>query len=171
MQFNDPRDIAIHPHSNEIYVTDRVNNRVQILDDDLTFSGWFGSYGSENGNFNGPYGIAFDNSGRVYVADRHNHRVNVFTPKGEYIQHFGQKGDDKECLNQPCDVVIDSNNIVYVTEGGNSRISMFTRDGGFLGCFGTMGKGLGEFIDPTYVFVKEGKIYVADCGNDHVQVF
>ena len=51
LQFANPLGIAIHPHSNKIYVTDHDNHRVQILNADLTFHSTFGSNGSGNGQF------------------------------------------------------------------------------------------------------------------------
>jgi DNA-binding beta-propeller fold protein YncE len=40
--------------------------------------GQFGSYGTENGQFSYPMGIAVDGSGYVYVVDLYNYRVQVF---------------------------------------------------------------------------------------------
>ena len=84
LQFNGPRGIAVHPHSNKIYyVTEYSNDRVQILNEDLTYFSTFGSKGSDNGQFKTPYDISFDSTGNVYVADTGNHRVQVFTANGE----------------------------------------------------------------------------------------
>ncbi|CAI8021132.1 E3 ubiquitin-protein ligase TRIM71 [Geodia barretti] len=38
LQFDQPVGIAVHPQSKKIYVTDTANDRVQILNEDLTFS-------------------------------------------------------------------------------------------------------------------------------------
>ena len=43
-----------------------------------TYLTQWGSYGSGNGQFNGPTGIAVDGSGNVYVADQANNRVEKF---------------------------------------------------------------------------------------------
>ena len=48
LQFHGPVCIAVHPHSNMIYVTEYFNNRVQILNPDFTFSDNFGQRGSAN---------------------------------------------------------------------------------------------------------------------------
>ena len=50
-------------------ITDWNNNRVQILNPDLTFHSSIGSRGSGNKQFNGPNGIAFDSAGNLYVTD------------------------------------------------------------------------------------------------------
>ena len=52
-----------------MYICDRQNHHVQILNADLTFSSSFGSHGSGDGQFNYPWDVAFDSTGNVYVAD------------------------------------------------------------------------------------------------------
>ena len=171
-QFKHPNCIAVHPHSNKIYVTDSNNHRVQILNTDLTFCSTFSSHGSGNGQFDCPYGICCDSTGNVYVVDRYNHRVQAFTARGEYIRQFGKKGGGEGELDLPLDIAIDSSDTVYVSELGNHRISLFTRDGQFLRSFGTQGEGQGQFSMPTHITIdKEGKIYVADHYNNRVQIF
>ena len=172
LQFQHPLYIAVHPHSNMVYVTDFGNHRVQILNADLTFSSSFGSKGSGDGQFNCPYGICFDSTGNVYVAERDNHRVQVFTARGEYVRQFGKKGDGEGELNMPVGIAIDSSGIVYVSEWGNHRISLFTGDGHFLRSFGTKGRGPGQFNSPTDIAIdKDGKIYITDNGNGRIKVF
>ena len=173
LQFQNPLYIAVHPHSNMVYITDVNNHRVQILNADLTFSSTFGSKGSGNGQFNNPYGICFDSTGNVYVAERDNHRVQVFTAKGEYVRQFGKKGDSEGELNMPVGIAIDSSDIVYVSEwGSHHHISLFSRDGHFLRSFGTRGEGPGQFNSPTDIATdKDGKIYITDKNNGRIKVF
>jgi len=40
----------------------------------------WGSYGTGEGKFDRPYGIATDGAGNVYVADTYNHRIQKFSP-------------------------------------------------------------------------------------------
>ena len=129
LQFLYPLYIAVHPHSNMVYVAEISNHRVQILDADLTFSSTFGSKGSGNGQLNYPYGICFDSTGNVYVAERDNHRVQVFTARGEYVRQFGKKGDGEGELHKPVGIAIDSSDIVYVSEcmGQPSYITLHWR--------------------------------------------
>ena len=172
LQFSRPVDIAVHPHSNMMYVTECNNHRVQILNPDFTFSGTFGQRGSGNGQFTFPYGICCDSTGNVYVADHDNHRVQVFTAGGEYIRQFGKKGGSEGELNWPVGIAIDSSDIVYVSELGNHRISLFTRDGHFLRSFGTQGEGPGQFNRPANVAIgKDGNVLITDRINNRVQVF
>ena len=54
------------------------------LDSHLYVTKW-GSYGTGNGQFDLPLGIATDSSGNVYVTEKNNHRVQVFNSMGTYV--------------------------------------------------------------------------------------
>src|SRR3990167_8602100 len=72
--------LLLAPSSGNVYVTDRHNNRVQKFSSDGTFITMWGSYGSEDGQFNYPGGVVVDASGNVYVTDYHNNRIQKFSP-------------------------------------------------------------------------------------------
>lgn len=78
--FNNPTDLAVDPKSGDIYVVDSGNNRVQRFSADGNYLSEFGQFGSDNGSFNNPWGIAIDASGFVYVSDSQNARVQKFMP-------------------------------------------------------------------------------------------
>ena len=75
LQFRCPYGIAISPITGQVYIVDRYNHRIQVLNPDLTFSHSFGSGGSANGQFKSPCDIAVDSQGLVYVADTSNSEV------------------------------------------------------------------------------------------------
>jgi DNA-binding beta-propeller fold protein YncE len=64
--------------SGSVYVADTGNHRIQKFDSSGTFVIKWGTYGSGNGQFNKPVGIAVDASGYVYVADNDNYRIQKF---------------------------------------------------------------------------------------------
>lgn len=78
--FSNPTDIAIDNRNGDIYVVDSGNNRVQRFDSEGNYLSEFGSFGTGNGQFNAPWGIAIDNEGFVYVTDTKNQRVQKFAP-------------------------------------------------------------------------------------------
>jgi sugar lactone lactonase YvrE len=79
-RFNNPTDIAIDNRNGDIYIVDSGNNRVQRFNSNGNFLSEFGQFGSDNGFFNTPWGIAVDKDGFVYIADTMNARVQKFTP-------------------------------------------------------------------------------------------
>ena len=79
-QFHGPSGLSIDANDN-IYVTDKNNNRVQIFSNDGQFIGKFGVAGAGDGQLNGPEGVGVDkDTGTVYVADTGNTRIQVFKP-------------------------------------------------------------------------------------------
>ena len=78
--------------NDKLYVCDRGNHRVQILNTGLMYVDNFGCYGDGDGQFNRPNGIAQDRAGNLYVSDSYNNRVQVFDCKGQFLSTFSIKG-------------------------------------------------------------------------------
>jgi len=75
-----------------VYVADSWNNRIQKFTKDGRFLSAWGSYGSGDGQFNYPRGIAIDTDGLVYVADSWNNRIQKFTKDGQFLSAWGSEG-------------------------------------------------------------------------------
>ena len=170
----EPIGVAINPNNKKLYVADKNNHRIRVLNPDLYnyYSSTFGSQGSDNGQFQAPWDLACDSIGNVYVADSENNCIQVFTSEGRFLRKFGEKGTGNGELNFPSSISIDGDNVVYVTEYNNHRISVFTCEGKFLTSFGTEGSEPGQFKSPHGITVdKNGVVYVSDTSNDRIQVF
>ena len=66
LQLNIPAGIAVHPTTGQIFVADGGNDRIQVFNNDLTFSHTITRSG--NKSFNHPHDVALDNEGCLYVA-------------------------------------------------------------------------------------------------------
>lgn len=143
-----------------------------------------GSAGIADGQFNKPFGIAFDSTGILYVADSGNHRIQKFDPTGNFIGKWGKNGGDGTSglgdgeFKNPYGIAIDSNDHIYVVDGANHRIQKFDKNGNFLakwgknGGDGTAGTGDGEFTAPQGIAVDSNNhIYVAERSNHRIQEF
>ena len=128
LQFYYPQGIAVNKTTGQVYIAEESNQRVQVLNSDLTFSHTFGSYGSGQGQFSRPFDITFDNQGFVYVADYVNHRIQKFTPEGQFVCSFGTEGSKPGQLYYPAGVTVDDHELVYVN-CKNDYVSVFTTDG------------------------------------------
>ena len=173
LQFSYPSDIAFNTRNQRLYVVEQGNQRIQILNSDLSIYAFsFGRKGHENGCFDCPDSVAFNSTGNVHVADRHNYRIQVFTAEGKFLRMFGRHGVRRGELDCPVGVAIDTSDMVYVSEINNNRVSVFTSEGQFVTSFGCKGDGPGEFIRPRGLVVDDcGVVYVCDCGNSRVQAF
>ena len=86
----------------------------------------WGANGSDDGQFNGPNGVAVASNGSVYVADVNNHRIQKFTADGVFVTKWGANGSDDGQFRNPGGVAVASNGSVYVADVNNHRIQKFT---------------------------------------------
>ena len=166
-EFDDPRGVIIH--SNQVYVCDEDNHRIQVFDLDLNYIRSIGSSGNGGGESDHPYHIAFDTAGNMYVVEYGNDRVKVMDSSGQFIRMFGQEGEGK--LSGPTALHI-ADKYVYVSDWSNDRIAVYETSGQYVTSFGRRGVGEGEFKDPYCIAsCVSGCIYVCDGLNNRVQVF
>ncbi|HPG56977.1 MAG TPA: 6-bladed beta-propeller [Candidatus Wallbacteria bacterium] len=132
----------------------------------------WGSYGSGNGKFYNPAGIAIDPAGYVYVADEFNNRIQKFDSNGNFILKWGSYGSQSAQFYHQFDVAVDFAGYVYVADTLNHRVQKFDSNGNFIFMFGSFGTGDGQFNRVTAVKVDlSGNIYVTDANNNRIQKF
>ena len=85
----------------------------------------WGSFGTGDGEFERPDGIAVDSSGNVFVADTENHRIQKFDSNGNFITKWGSSGTGDGEFDWPDGVAVDSSGDVFVADSGNNRIQKF----------------------------------------------
>ena len=120
-EFNRP--VGIAADSEQIYVADFFNYRVQIFDKGSNYLDEFGTYGTDDGQFNGPQAITVDDQ-IVYVVDNNNNRVQVFDTSGQFLDKFGAAGSGNGEFSGPTDVAA-INNKIFVSDAVNNRIQVF----------------------------------------------
>ncbi len=128
------------------------------------------------GLFSNPHGLAIGPDDEVWVTDTLRHQVLRFSHAGELLQTLGERGvpgDDLAHFDQPTDLAFASNGEIYVSDGyGNSRVVRLTKAGEPIASFGRKGRGPGEFDLPHGIAIDaRDRVYVADRGNQRVQVF
>ena len=171
LQFRFPWALAYNDTNNRVYVCDTNNNRITILNHDLTFHGSFGSKGSDAGQFNKPEGISVDSKGNVLVADMRNNRIQVFDESGRYLSSITHTTPGQR-LKGPVSVAVGPDDWVYVIEIDSNRVSVFDENGEYIKSFGKRGHKDGEFNDPHAIAVSDdGRVYVSDTFNNRIQVF
>lgn len=171
LQFKDPVGIAIGKNC-RVFVCERENSRIQVLNHDLTHHSFIGKKGKHSVEFNQPTDITIDHYGLLYVVDSWNHRIQVLTQEGVFVREIGSKGSRPGQLLSPSHICVDPDGFIYISELRNDRISMFTIKGDFVKSFGESGCGLGELSQPHGVTLDLNKVlYVSDYGNNRIHVF
>lgn len=173
LQLHQPTSIAVHPHNQMVYIADKGNSRIQVLNADLSFAFSFGRKGSNDGEFQELCDVTVDTNSQVYAADCGNNRVQIFRADGVYLRQIGSEGEGEGQLRQPVSIAVDdANGIVYIGEYGNNRISVFSTGGVFIRMFGQKGNNPTEFSGPFGLATDSfGALYVSDTRNNRIQVF
>jgi type II secretory pathway pseudopilin PulG len=147
--FNGPFGVAIDASGN-IWVTDYVNNRVEMFNSAGTYVSQLGcatgacATSSTNGMFSGSDGVAIDASGNIWVTDYFNSRVEKFNSAGTYVSQLGcggsggcAGGSTNGMFYGPYGVAIDASGNIWVTDDNNNRVQEFNSSGVYqsqLGC-------------------------------------
>ncbi len=121
----------------------------------FTFEKKWGSWGSGNGQFYHPFGIAVDAGGNVYVVDTYNHRVQVFDNSGNFLRKWGSQGSSDGQFYYPFGIAVDDSGNVYLADTYNRRVQVFDSSGNFLRKLGSRGRGNGQFRYPWGIAVDD----------------
>jgi DNA-binding beta-propeller fold protein YncE len=78
-QFNNPIDLVMDS-SNNIYVADNSNHRIQVFDSNGNYLTQFGNSGPTGEQLKDPVAVAISSNGDVYVTDGIQSIVHVFSP-------------------------------------------------------------------------------------------
>jgi hypothetical protein len=150
------------------------------------FGGTFGEEGSENGKFEGPDGVAVnDTTHNVYVVDGGNNRVEEFASTGTYIGQFNGSAAPTGAFDEPTTIAVDNSGNpldpsagdVYVVDRGHNVVDKFSAGGVYEGQL-TAGEGGSPLVDLEGVAVDPaGVVWVTQFagggggGNNKVDSF
>ena len=91
---------------------------------------------------------------------------------GESLQITGTKGSEKEELLDPTATALNkAETKLFISDTDNNRIQVRSYpDMKTLTCFGSEGSQPGQFSHPYGLCIARGRLYVADCKNNRIQV-
>lgn len=160
-----PRGVTVS--GSDVFIVDTYNNRVLKYNTNLTVQGSF-SIPSDL-ILRRPSDAAVDDD-LLYVTDTNNNRVVVLDNiTGALIDSWA--GEPGSSLSGPHGIAVDPvSGSIFVADTFNNRIVKRALDGA-VNSWGEYGSGEGQFDQPRGVAVAGGYVYVADTGNDRVQVF
>lgn len=174
-EFQMPNDIAIHPQTGRVYVSDSAGNTVRYYAPDGGFLGSFGDKGAGAGYFDFPAGIHVSVFGEVFVADQNNDRVQVFDADGKFLRCFGGRGGAMaftKRFGRIQGISGDSLGRVYVADAFQGWVQVFDARGALLGTVGSFGEGGGQLRTPMGLALdRYNRLIVASANNARVEVF
>ena len=139
--FSSPQDLFVSP-DNRLYIADKGNNRVVVLNPDYSLDTVIETYVDETGEvaFSGPTGVFVSGDGILYVCESEKGRVLMLDGSGRLIRTLGRPDTDlldKDIIFRPVKVVADNIGTIYVACTGIYQ-GMVTYDmsGAFTGFYG-----------------------------------
>ena len=120
--FCNPESTSIHPQTNNVYICDYGNSRVQVFTSSFRFLFQFSE------KMDGPCGICFSEN-KVYVTQAKSHCLNVYSVEGKFLQSVGEKGGKEIEFDTPCGIEVSVlKNLIYVCDNRNDRIQCLNLD-------------------------------------------
>jgi tripartite motif-containing protein 71 len=144
-QFSGIQAAAVDASEN-IYIADLNNERIQKFNSSLVYQAQGGTSGSGDGQFaanDGVYDLAVDESNNVWAVDTANHRIQKFnssltyqsqidgrisiTTLNAYGDTIGQSGTDPGEFQEPIAISVDpSDGQIRIADFGNNQIDTFS---------------------------------------------
>ena len=125
-----PGGIAIY--NNTIAVSDQNGSCVKLFSIQGDYQSKIGTplQGNKQGQFNHPYGLAFNSKGTLYVSDSYNHRVQAFDRNHinqlQFYREFGSKGPGPGQFKGIAGyIAIDKIDRIYVTDYYGDAINVY----------------------------------------------
>ncbi|KAI0984985.1 hypothetical protein GJ496_008342 [Pomphorhynchus laevis] len=171
---------------NNIYVADRSNNHIKIMNMYGTIVLTLGCYGkSDDGKFDRPSSVAFDNNKeRLIVCDKDNHRIQIYKIDPKNIKRICQNEPDGTTTDN--NIVVDGNhsnecdNVETATNFTDDKMLLSSRGEKYfrsleykpLIVFGNRGNRPGEFHYPWDCATNsKSEIFITDTRNHRIQMF
>ena len=133
------------------------------------------SAGSNSNQLNAPFDVVVSGDGRTLtVSDSGNQRIQQFTMNGTLTASSSVEGGLQDQLKAPKGLAHNEIGIyLFIVDSGNNRIVLADTAVGFMadGTSGTNGIALGQFNGAMHLAANKRALYVADTGNNRVQVF
>lgn len=162
-QFVQLQDIALSPQKNRLYVIDRRNHQVNLLNSESL--GLIKAFGEKNLRF--PQDITMTPNQHILVADGKQGTIVRWDVNHLIPKYLGAVRFPKKNVHSIAAI----NNQTYVfLDSFRNRLALVKNDK-ILREIGGLGQGRQQFRNPKDVFYKNDKIFVADTGNKRILVF
>jgi DNA-binding beta-propeller fold protein YncE len=165
---NNLAGIAIDKATGQVYVCDRQNHMIIVVDDQgrpIREIGKPGG-GNESGEFRFPSQVVVE-QGELFVLDTGNTRVQILDPAGRFMRTIALTYADNHT-----GLAVDGQDSVYVSNFDLNQIEVFSHDGERLYTFDLSTVKGANFIHPSGIWVDAGYcLYVVDSQSDRVGLF
>ena len=163
-EFRYPREVAVCPLTGRVMVADTDNERIQILDNQLSHIKDIRQDGDGNA-LSWPVCICINSKGDIIVSDSEADRVLVYDKTGSYTRDIVGPWRD------PSGIAVDGDDKLYVCDRGTRSIKVISIDGKIIRTFRVDVTTAGRFDSiPRYITVYGDQVVVSTAGG-HVIFF
>ena len=160
-EFLNPWGVVVEHKSENIYVADQSNNRVQVFDKEVKYLFEFGS-----DKMKSPLYIVIYKD-RVFVTQNTGGCLLVYDLNGKFIQQVGTSGSAEGQLKHPHGIAIhNTNGDIYICDLSNNRIQIFSNDYSYKSQFG-----MSILKSPTDIQLTKDSIFVLSLQNPFLYTF
>ena len=158
-QFKYPFGLDVSDRTNNIYVCDCDNNRIQILTEDLKYHSMLGI-----DLLRLPRDVKVTRD-RVLVLDQSDPCMFVFNSDHVLTNRLISRGVGKQ-TNKPLCFDIDRDYNIIMSDLGNHCVYVFNQEGEQIHKFGNRGQGIGEFYHPWGIALDNTGHIIVVCEKD-----
>ncbi|KAI6648899.1 T9SS C-terminal target domain-containing protein [Oopsacas minuta] len=152
-ELNDPAGITVDRASNELYICEYHNSRIQVL---TTEGKYLRSFGTDH--LKEPYGICLSKE-EVFVTDRAKESLVKFNLSGKFLKETGSRGNTEGRFTSISGLRHEAG-LIYVCDFSIQRIQIFDSNLKFIKQFG-----YGELKAPTDITLFSDRIYILSQNN------
>lgn len=171
-QFSNPQSVCVDQQTGNVYVSDSFNHRIQKFTSDGQLLASYGGaggpygYGTALGYFLYPKQVAVWQD-CVFVADYGNSRIVCREPvSGAFVL--------TAAVASPWGVAVDESGLIYVSSWADNSIKVYSA-GVLVNSWNGAGTAGGALNKPSElkigVYQGQTALFVADCGNNKVQIY
>jgi DNA-binding beta-propeller fold protein YncE len=157
-QLNGP--CAVAATAQRVYVADRGNHRVAVLDAATgKLLGHIGAGAEPGASLLGPRDVLVDAAAqRLWVADTLHNRVQAYDLDGRHLGSFGGLTEDAQRVNAPVALALDAQRRLHVLDRAERRVQVFDAQGRHVRAYGSP-----QWLAPSSLALDlQGRAYVAD---------
>ena len=158
-KFRDPSGISINRTTNEVFIADRSNSRIQVL---TTEGEYLRSFGTNH--LKEPFGICVSQDG-VFVTDEATECLLRFSLAGQFINKTGSRGTTPGCFSAIRGLCYEAG-LVYVCDCGIQRIQVFDLNLKFVKQFGN-----GEIELPTDIAISSDTLHILSIEQNTIYCY
>ena len=160
-EFQRPFGVVVEHKSENIYVAEERNNRVQVFNKEAKYLFEFGSDKMKQ-----PIGIVIYKD-KVFVTQNGGGCLLVYGLNGKFIQQVGTPGSAEGQFNHPRGIAIhNTNGDIYICDYSNNRIQIFSNDYSYKSQFG-----MSIHECPTDIQLTKDSIFVLSHQNPFLYTF